>query len=226
MERVRTVVLNCQAMADTPTTQNVSERQRKRRSDGERSRQAILEQAAQLATVDGLGGLSIGRLADAVGMSKSGLFAHFGSKEELQLATIDAAADIFVGHVIAPAETATTGLERLRLLTDGYLGYVEAATFPGGCFFASLATEVDTHPGPVRDASVAIFDDWLERMASAVREAQAEGAIDPSEDARQLAFELEAFLFLANARWVIRRDSKPIAQARRAIERRLASAAP
>jgi AcrR family transcriptional regulator len=214
-------------MTEAPTTtQRVQDRRRKRRSDGERSRQAILEQAAQLATVDGLGGLSIGRLADAVGMSKSGLFAHFGSKEELQLATIEAAAAIFVGRVIAPAEAASSGLERLRVLTDGYLGYVEAATFPGGCFFASLASEVDTHPGPVRDASVTIFDDWLERLASAAREAQAEGTIDPSEDPDQLAFELEAFLFLANARWVIRRDSGPIVQARRAIERRLASAAP
>src|SRR6476659_2935107 len=98
-------------MTDTPTKQHVKERPRKRRSDGERSRQAILEQAARLATVDGLGGLSIGRLADAVGMSKSGLFAHFGSKEDLQLATIEAAADIFVDRVIAPAEAASSGLE-------------------------------------------------------------------------------------------------------------------
>src|SRR4051812_2295975 len=99
-------------------------RTRARRADGERSRGVILGEAARLATVEGIEGLSIGRLAQAVGMSKSGLFAHFGSKEELQLATIDAATEIFETHVLAPASAATTGFERLRLLTDGYLRYI------------------------------------------------------------------------------------------------------
>src|SRR5438874_7377703 len=98
---------------------------RKRRSDGERSRKAILDQAARLATVEGIGGLSIARLADAVGMSKSGLFAHFGSKEELQLATVETASSIFSAHVLEPASTAGSGIERLRLLVHGYLDYVE-----------------------------------------------------------------------------------------------------
>src|SRR4051812_43429092 len=124
---------------------------RKRRSDGERSRNAILREAAKLATVEGLSGLSIARLADAVGMSKSGLFAHFGSKEELQLATIDTAAAIFDEQVVAPSRAAATGLERLRGLAEHFLGHVEANVFPGGCFFASVLAEVDTHPGPVRD---------------------------------------------------------------------------
>src|SRR5437764_13602916 len=98
---------------------------RRRRTDGERSRKTILDEAARLATVDGLGGLSISRLADAVGMSKSGLFAHFGSKEDLQLATIEAANDVFVAEVLEPAAHAKSGLERLRLLADGYLRYVQ-----------------------------------------------------------------------------------------------------
>src|SRR5881392_3705896 len=112
--------------------------QRRRRSDGERSRAAILREAARLATIEGIDGLSLGRLADAVGMSKSGLFAHFGSKEELQLATIERANEIFEARVLEPASSASSGLERLRRLVDGYLDYIEVDTFPGGCFFASV----------------------------------------------------------------------------------------
>jgi AcrR family transcriptional regulator len=196
---------------------------RKRRSDGERSRSAILREAAQLATVEGITGLSIGRLAEAVGMSKSGLFAHFGSKEELQLATVQTANAVFAEQVIEPAERAPSGLECLRRLADGYLRYVEAGTFAGGCFFASALAEVDMHPGPVRDALVAFNEDWLGRLQAAVRDAQEEGAIDPEEDAAQLAFEIEAALFLANGQFVVVRTSEPIERARRTIERRLRS---
>ncbi|HEY8773048.1 MAG TPA: TetR/AcrR family transcriptional regulator [Gaiellaceae bacterium] len=201
-------------------------RTRKRRSDGERSRNAILREAAQLATVEGLDGLSIGRLAEAVGMSKSGLFAHFGSKEELQLATIEAAGAIFTEDVVQPASVATTGIERLRLLTEGFLQHVENDVFPGGCFFASVAAEMDTHPGPVRDLAVQVIGEWFGLLVAAVRDAQAEGAIDPSEDAEQLAFELDAYMLFANAQFVITRESTPIDRARRALERRLAAAAP
>ena len=199
-------------------------RPRKRRSDGERSRNAILREAAQLATVEGIDGLSISRLAHAVGMSKSGLFAHFGSKEELQLATIETAGALFAEQVIAPAAAAPTALARLRQLAENYLRHVEGA-YPGGCFFAALTAEMDTHPGPVRDQAVHFMDGWLERLEVAVRDAQAEGAIDPAEDAAQLAYELEAYLILANAMFVIRRESTPIDRARGAIERRLAAAA-
>src|SRR4051812_46389299 len=98
---------------------------RRRRSDGERTRNAILREAAQLATVEGIDGLSISRLAAAVGMSKSGLFAHFGSKEELQLATVETASALFTEQVIAPASAAPTGLERLRQLAENFLRHVE-----------------------------------------------------------------------------------------------------
>src|SRR5437660_7424618 len=107
---------------------------RRRRSDGERSRRSILDEAARLATVEGIGGLSIGRLAEAVGMSKSGLFAHFGSKEELQLATIETASALFNDHVIEPASNAPTGIGRLRQLAEGFLGHLEDDLFRGGCF--------------------------------------------------------------------------------------------
>ena len=199
-------------------------RERKRRSDGERSRSAILREAAQLATVEGIGGLSISRLAEAVGMSKSGLFAHFGSKEELQLATIETAGALFDEQVVEPASHAPAGLERLRRLAENFLRHVEDGVFPGGCFFASVAAEMDTHPGPVRDLAVQLGDDWLRLLEAAVRDAQAEGAIAASEDAAQLAFELDAYLLLANAQFVASQESAPIERARRALERRLAAA--
>jgi AcrR family transcriptional regulator len=197
---------------------------RRRRSDGERSRNAILREAAQLATVEGIDGLSIGRLANAVGMSKSGLFAHFGSKEELQLATIETASALFSEQVVEPASVAPNGIERLRELAERFLRHVEDDVFPGGCFFASVAAEMDTRPGPVRDFAVQIVGEWMGTLETAVRDAQAEGAIAASEDAAQLAFELDAYLLLANAQFVISRQSTPIDRARRALERRLAAA--
>jgi AcrR family transcriptional regulator len=186
-----------------------------------RSRETILREAARLATVEGIEGLSIARLAAAVGLSKSGLFAHFRSKEELQLATIETASAIFNEQVVEPAALASTGLGRLQQLLENFLRHVEDNVFPGGCFFASVAAEMDTHPGPVRDHAVQLTDEWLQQLMTAVREAQAEGAIDPSEDAGQLAFELDAYLLLANAQFVTSRESAPMERARRAIERRL-----
>src|SRR3954451_24615203 len=106
--------------------------ERRRRSDGEQSRAAILDAAARLATVESIEGLSIGRLADEVGMSKSGLFAHFGSKEELQLATVDAATEIFAAKVTTPAARIPAGIDRLGFLVTRYLRYLAVDTFPGG----------------------------------------------------------------------------------------------
>jgi AcrR family transcriptional regulator len=194
---------------------------RKRRSDGERSRNAILREAAQLATVEGLSGLSIARLAEAVGMSKSGLFAHFGSKEDLQLATIETASAIFAAEVIEPAYDAAPGLARLRALAEGFLTHVEGRVFPGGCFFASVAAEMDTHPGPVRDQAIRVTADWRQQLEDSVRDAQAEGAVAPEEDAEQLAFEINSYLLLSNAEFVVSQDPASLDRARCAIERRL-----
>jgi AcrR family transcriptional regulator len=205
---------------------SVQVRMRKTRSDGERSRNAILHEAAQLATVEGIDGLSIARLADAVGMSKSGLFAHFGSKQELQLATIEAASALFNELVVEPALAAQTGLERLRRLAEGFLAHVERGDFPGGCFFASVAAEMDTHPGPVRDVAVQLGNAWSRLLERAIHDAQSEGEIDPAEDAEQLAFELDSYLLLANAQFVVSQERTPIDRARRALERRLEGAAP
>ena len=204
-------------MSDT-----VIRNERRRRSDGERSRSAILNEAAKLATVEGLSGLSIARLADAVGMSKSGLFAHFGSKEELQLATIETARDIFAAEVMEPALAEPTGIGRLRALSERFLDHVGRKVFPGGCFFASVAMEMDTRPGPVRDKAFELVEEWSSQLVAAAEGAREEGAIDRTEDAGQLAFEINAFLLLANAAFVISGDKAQLDHARRAIDRRLA----
>ena len=194
---------------------------RAQRSDGIRTRRAILEEAARLATVEGLDGLSLGRLADGVGMSKSGLFAHFGSKEELQLATVETASEIFDELVVEPAAAAANGVERIRALTEGFLRHVEVAVFPGGCFFASVAAELDTRSGPVRDMALAVVGEWIGMLEEAVRDAQGEGLLDPEVDAAQLAFELDAYLMLANAQFVAGGEPASLDRARRAIAERL-----
>src|SRR5436305_10409058 len=119
------------------TDADVQPTQRKPRADGERSRRTILDAAAKLATIDGLDGLSIGRLADHIGMSKSGLYAHFGSKEELQLASIETAEQIFAQAVVLPAQEAEGAFARLESLCESFLRYLEGPVFPGGCFFAA-----------------------------------------------------------------------------------------
>jgi AcrR family transcriptional regulator len=141
------------------------------RPKGQRTRAAILAEAARLATVDGVDGLSIGRLATAIGMSKSGLYAHFGSKEDLQLATIASARETFTNEVFVPALDAPQGIRRLHAACDAFLSYIERRVFPGGCFFAVAAADVGTRSGPVRDAVAAQQRDWtelLERLVSRV----------------------------------------------------------
>jgi AcrR family transcriptional regulator len=195
--------------------------ERRRRADGERTRRAILEAAARLATVDGLDGLSLGRLAQDTGMSKSGLFAHFGSKEELQLATIAAAEEVFRSEVLDPSLAAPEGLPRLRALCEGFLGHVERGVFPGGCFFASTAAELDTRPGPLRDRVAEVYDGWMALIEESVRRAQGLGQLDRSLDPEQLSFEVNAMLAEANALFLLRADARAFEMARRAIRARL-----
>jgi AcrR family transcriptional regulator len=197
---------------------------RRRRSDGERSRRTILLTAARLATIEGLDGLTIGRLADATGMSKSGLFAHFGSKEELQLATIATAEEIFAEDVLRPA-LEVDGLARVEALCERFLSHVDRSVFPGGCFFASAAAELDTRPGPVRDRIVAVQREWTELIDGAIRTAQRRGELDPAVDPAQLTFELIALLGEANGVYLLRGDRRAFDMARLGIADRLARAA-
>lgn len=194
---------------------------RGRRSDGDRNRAAILREAARRATVEGLDGLSLSRLAEAVGISKSGLFGLFGSKEELQLATIDTARTIFEELVIEPADAATAGVPRLRAYVTGFLDHVEESVFPGGCFFISAMGELDTRPGPVRDQAMAFSHHWLTLLAEQVATAQAAGDLDPGADPQQVAFELHAFMVLGNMQFVATAEPAFLEQVRRAVDTRL-----
>jgi AcrR family transcriptional regulator len=187
-----------------------------------RSRQAILQGATELATLDGLEGLSIGGLADHIGMSKSGLYAHFGSKEELQLATIEAAQEIFDREVTATVLEAPAGIARVQAFCDAYLSYVARGVFPGGCFFASASAELDTRAGRVSDRVRDLMAGGLEALADMVREAQALGEIRADADPEQLAFEIDALLHAANAGFMLYGGEQPLDRARRAIRERLA----
>ena len=185
---------------------------------GEQTRRQILRRAAEIASVEGLEGLSIGRLAGELEVSKSGVFAHFGSKEELQLATVRAAAAIFVRQVVEPALVEPPGLARLTLLLDGWLAYSERRTFPGGCFFYAVQAEFDARPGRVRDAIAGYGLEWN----AYVRETAA--AIPEVADPDQVAFELIAFLEMANAQSVLHDDPRAYERARAAVRNRLAQA--
>jgi AcrR family transcriptional regulator len=196
------------------------------KTKGERTRQAILDAAANLATEEGLSSLSIGRLAEATELSKSGLFAHFGSKEELQMATVRHAASLFVDEVIAPAREAPRGLPRVWALCERMVDYSERQVFPGGCFFAATSFEFNNKPGPVRDLIAENIRSWISYLEHAVEQAQEAGELDDSLSAAELAFELDAFAQQANAKFQLFRDPAAFDEARRAIRSRLESLRP
>jgi AcrR family transcriptional regulator len=179
------------------------------------TRDAILERAVDLASTEGLEGLTIGRLASELGLSKSGLFGHFGSKEELQLATIEHAAKRFIAEVVEPAyRDKSEGPERLRALVDRYIDHLADGVFPGGCFWSAASAEFDGRPGPVRDAVKGGTAAWLAELE---RQAKAAGADDP----KQVAFELYALAAAANQRFQLFGDRDAFERARRGMERLL-----
>jgi AcrR family transcriptional regulator len=216
-------VLSCQGELSEALTTPSETTARRRRSDGERSRAAILDAATQLATVEGLDGLSIGRLAEHTGMSKSGLYAHFGSKEELQLAMVAAAQEIFLREVIEPARQAQ-GIARVEALAHSFLSYIQRHVFPGGCFFRAAQAEFAAHPGPVQDKVREAHALWLGYLERQVRGAQEMGEIDETEDPAQLAFELYAMLETADAVFQLNDDPQALERGRRGIGARLARA--
>lgn len=178
------------------------------------TRERILAHAVQIASAEGLEALTIGRLATELGMSKSGLFGHFGSKEGLQLATIEAGRDIFGRAVLDPAFKQPAGADRLRALAHGFVDYLEASVFEGGCFWSSVAAEFDNREGPVRDAIEENVGNWIGILAE---QSKAAGSDDP----RQLAFELHAIGHGANMHYQLFRDPKVFDRARRTIDRLL-----
>jgi AcrR family transcriptional regulator len=162
-----------------------------------KTRRAILRKAVDLASLEGLEGLTIGRLASTLRISKSGLFAHFGSKEGLQCAIVDEARDVFIEKVVQPAYK-FRGLGRLRALCENWLSYGREEVFPGGCFFSAASLEFDDRPGPVRDQIVELMKKWLENLEQAARDAKSAGEIRKEVDVRQLAFEIQALAMGAN----------------------------
>lgn len=199
----------------------MTQRTRATRADGVRSRAAILAAATQLASTRGLAGLSIADLAAAVGMSKSGLYAHFASKEDLQLATVGAATGVFVATVVTPAFQQHDPLARLEALCDGFLGYVERRVFPGGCFFVAASVEFGPRTGPVHDAIANAQRQWSELLRSVAERALDAGQLPRQTDTTQLAFKLAAVLVGANVSFVLHDDPALLHQAREAVRQLL-----
>jgi AcrR family transcriptional regulator len=190
-----------------------------RRIRGERTRQGILDAAVELGSREGLESLTFGRLATDATISKSGLFAHFGSKEGLQLATVEAARQIFIREVIEPAADIEAGLPRLRATLEAWLSYLRRDVFPGGCFFQAASLEFDGRPGPVRDRVLEIMRQWLALLEELAR------AANPSKiSPEQLAFELNALGLATNWQRQLLGDDQAIDRAGEAFERLIRNA--
>src|ERR1700722_221839 len=206
------------------TTGTMNERsrpQRRPRADGERTRSTILRAAASLATVDGLEGLSIGHLAAAIGMSKSGLYAHFGSKQELQLATVEEAARIFQEEVVQPALAAAPGLAQLTAVCEAFFDHLQRRTFPGGCFMASAALEMGTRPGPVKELVAAFQSQFAALIRGFAATALEQNELPASEDPDRLAFELNGIILAADTNFVLHDDPAVLDLARQIVHQRL-----
>jgi AcrR family transcriptional regulator len=206
----------------TSVTMKQRERaQRRPRADGERTRGAILRAAASLATVDGLEGLSIGHLAAATGMSKSGLYAHFGSKQELQLATVEEADRIFQDEVVRPALAAPPGRAQLVAVCEAFFDYLQRRTFPGGCFFAAAALEMGTRPGPVKERVAALQSGFAALVRGFAVTAIEQHELPAREDPDRLAFELHGIMLAADTSFVLHDDPTVLNLARQIVHQRL-----
>jgi len=181
------------------------------------SRAQTLAAAVQLASVVGLEGLTIGQLADRLSMSKSGLVGRFGSKEQLQLATLDHAADIFRRTVYEPASAAPPGLARLNAICDAWVVYLGHPPFPGGCFLTTAMVEFDARQGPLNDAVKKVMRRWLallERQASTAIE---HGELSADTDPKDVAFTINALAVGANCDFQLNRNPGSLQRARRAM---------
>jgi AcrR family transcriptional regulator len=206
------------ALRSKPSKQIVRKRVNKtvlrRQAKGLRTREAILARAVDIASAQGLEGLTVGSLAEQLGMSKSGLFAHFGSKEELQLATVEMARQVFIDKVTRPAIAAPKGMPRLWSLIDHWLILVEKRVFEGGCFFTAASFEFDGRLGVVRDRIAAIMHEWIGAITRSVEGAQKAGHLDPKLDATRLAFEFHAIAIGAHWAHQLLEDRQAYSRAR------------
>jgi AcrR family transcriptional regulator len=194
---------------------------------GEQTRSLILDDATAFASQVGLEGLSIGSLAGRLGMSKSGLFAHFGSKEDLQLQTLKHAQQLFADRVFAPALKQPPGLPRLQAVFSNWIAWIESSDeFPGGCVIVAAATEFDDRPGAVRDALASGQRELRGAIVKAVRLAVDEGHLDPKTDAWQFGFEILGIVLATHHDHRLLGDTRAAARAKQAFERLLASHRP
>ena len=193
------------------------------RSRGDTTRLSILDHATTVAARDGLDALSIGTLAQDLGLSKSGLFSHFGSKESLQVAILDYAAERFVARIVRPALLASRGLPRLLALFDGWMAWALGPRERQGCLFMAASFELDDKPGVVRDRLVASQRDWLDTLAQAVRIAVAEGHLRPDTDPILSAQELYGIQMAAHHVFRLIGDPEALPRAGRAFDRWLLS---
>ena len=191
---------------------------------GEKTRLAILDTAVKLASELGLDGLSIGRLADELSLSKSGLFAHFDSKEALQVETLERAREQFTAVIVRPALKAPAGEPRLRALFERWLEWPRLVPQPGGCIFIAAAVELDDRPGEARAKLVAIAKEAVELLTRLARRAQEVGHFRRDLDADQFAFELEGILLAFHRYRRLMRDPRAQARAQAAFARLLADA--
>lgn len=187
---------------------------RKSRADGVDSRRTILDAAARLATTHGLEGLSIGELARHIGMSKSGLYAHFKSKEELELATIDTAAEIFENEVLRPIPASVCGIARITALSEGFFQHLTRRVYPGGCFIATVAAQLAPRPSRARDRVLQLQGAWIAQFVAALRQTSEAGELLPDVDLDQVVFEITAMMFRANFAWIVTEDERVLNQAR------------
>jgi AcrR family transcriptional regulator len=181
------------------------------------SRATTLNAAVQLASVVGLDGLTIGRLAESLDMSKSGLVGRFGSKEDLQLATLEVAVEIFRRAVYEPAASQPAGLPRLDAICDAWIDYLERPPFPGGCFLTTASVEFDARPGPVHDAVKRVMRQWIGVLARETAAGVKNGQLSDGTDPADVAFTLNALAIGANCHYQLHRDRAALKRARRAM---------
>ena len=192
------------------------------KSHGQRRRARILDAAADVSTAEGLEGVSIGRLASEVGMSKSGVASHFASKQDLQLQTIETAAAGYDERVLVPPRSVDPGLPRLRRMMEAWIDHIDSIPYRGGCFFAAAGNELAARPGPVRDQIVRHTRSWTDALEAEAQLALRLGELQSHVDPRLLVFKLHALVQQANLRRRLLDDEAAFDDARALLAEALA----